>query len=296
MIQNVAKGVISARFVSVSMLQRLLYTLFYGNLWIATAAAATTWQTTVVLQLEPNPTLLVFVFLATLFTYNLDRYTERLAFADSYQTRHRWLHEHRRELAIFTVLPGIAWVALSFRLSTNVVLWLLHLGVVSVAYSLPLWKKADGERFVLRKVGLLKPVFVAYVWAVVGVLLPVVDAGYPFNGRLYAELLSRFVFVLALCLPFDLRDEPIDRSHGMRTLPVLLGRKPTEYLAYLLLLLQLALLIPGLPPLRLMVLALSLVYAAWATRYAIKSGHDLAFSAGVDGALVLQALLLTLGG
>jgi 4-hydroxybenzoate polyprenyltransferase len=277
------------------MLQRLLYTLFYGNIWIASGAAATAWQTTVVLQLEPNPTLYVFVFLATLFTYNLDRYTERLAFADSYQTRHRWLHEHRRELAIFTILPGIAWVALSFRLSTNVVLWLVHLGVVSVAYSLPLWKKANGERFVLRKVGLLKPVFVAYVWAVVGVILPAVDAGYPLNGRLYAELISRFVFVLALCMPFDLRDEPIDRSHGMRTLPVLLGRKPTEYLAYLLLVLQLAMLVPFLPLGSSVLLTISLLYAAFATRYAISSGHDLAFSAGVDGALVLQAVLLALG-
>ncbi len=273
-------------------MKNVLHTVFYGNIWIATGAAAGAWQTAWVMGLEVSPLLLTFIFLATLFCYNFDRYVERLSFADSYQKRHQWLHEHRRQLAIFTILPGIAWVVMSFWLSMPVITWLLHLGLISVGYSVPLWRLRNGERFVLRKIGFTKPVFVAYVWAAVCVGLPVVANGYAFDSRFFAEFIGRFFFILALCLPFDLRDEPIDRSHGMQTLPVLIGRKPTEWAAYILLLIQPLLLYPFMGLTAHLLLFCSLLYAGVSMRFAIRSSHDLAYSAGIDGAIVLQAVLM----
>jgi len=274
------------------LLQRLLYTFFYGNIWIATGAALSCWQTAVVMDLPLAPLLLVFVFCATLFSYNFDCYTERLTFSNSYQNRHQWLFEHRRELALFTILPGLAWVAMCFWLPVPAISWLLHLGLISVGYSMPLWKMKNGERFALRKIGLTKALFVAYVWAAVGVALPVIWSGYAFDSRFYVEFISRFCFILALCIPFDLRDEAIDRSHGMFTLPVLLGRANAMKLAYLLLLVQGVLMALYLPLLPLSMLVISLIYAAYFLFFAVKNGHELAYSAGIDGAIVLQALLL----
>lgn len=277
------------------LLQRLLYTLFYGNIWIATAAALSCWQTALLLELALPPLLYVFVFCATLFSYNFDRYTERLAFSASYQTRHQWLFEHRKELAFFTVLPGLAWIILCYWLPMPVISWLIHLGIISVGYSVPLWKKKNGERFALRKIGMTKAIFVAYVWAAVGVGLPVVWSGYAFDNRFFIEFIARFCFILALCIPFDLRDEPIDRGHGMLTLPVLMGRGNAMKLAYLLLGVQAILLFSFLPLLSFGLLLLSLIYAAYAMFFAVKNGHDMAFSAGIDGAIVIQALLLGMG-
>jgi len=276
------------------LLQRLLYTFFYGNIWIAAGAALGCWQTAVVMDLPFTPFLLVFVFCATLFSYNFDRYTERLTFSTSYQNRHQWLFEHRKELALFTILPGVAWLMMSFWLPMPVIVWLIHLGVISVGYSVPLWKMKNGERFALRKIGLTKALFVAYVWAAVGVGLPVVWSGYAFDSRFFVEFIARFCFILALCIPFDLRDENIDRSHGMHTLPVLLGRNNAMKLAYLLLIVQFVLLAFYMPVLSTVAVGISLLYAAYAMFYAVKNGHDLAFSAGIDGAIVLQALLLGL--
>lgn len=276
------------------LLQRLLNTFFYGNIWIATGATLSCWQTAMVLELDFAPLLLVFVFSATLFSYNFDRYTERLAFSASYQTRHQWLFEHRRELAIFTILPGLAWLIMCYWLPMPVTNWLIHLGIISVGYSVPLWKKKNGERFALRKIGMTKAVFVAYVWAAVGVGLPVIWAGYAFDSQFYVEFIARFCFILALCIPFDLRDEPIDRGHGMLTLPVILGRGNAMKLAYLLLVIQFILLAFNLPVLGLGLLGVSLLYAAYAMYHAVKNGHDMAFSAGIDGAIVVQALLIGL--
>lgn len=276
------------------LLKRLLYTLFYGNIWIALGAALSCWQTAKVMQLEAPPLLLVFVFCATLFSYNFDRYTERLSFSASYQTRHQWLFEHRKELALFTILPGLAWVVLCFWLPLPAISWLVHLGLISVGYSVPLWKMKNGERFALRKIGMTKAIFVAYVWAAVGVGLPVVWSGYAFDSRFFIEFIARFCFILALCIPFDLRDEPIDRGHGMLTLPMLLGRGNAMRLAYVLLLVQAVLLFSYLPLMAFVLLTVSLIYAAYALFFAVKNGHDMAYSAGIDGAIVLQALLLGL--
>jgi hypothetical protein len=277
------------------LLKRLRYTFFYGNIWIASGAAFSCWQTAVVLQLELAPLLVVFVFCATLFSYNFDRYTERLAFSESYQTRHQWLFDHRKELAFFTILPGVAWVILCFWLPMPVLIWLIHLGLISVGYSVPLWKMKNGERFALRKIGLTKALFVAYVFAAVGVGLPVVWSGYAFDSRFLIEFFARFCFLLALCIPFDLRDEPIDRSHGMLTLPVLLGPTNAMKLAYFLLAIQALLLAFYLPAIPLVLLVVSLLYAAYAMFNAVKKGHDMAYSAGIDGAIVLQALLMGIG-
>lgn len=273
-------------------LRWLVYTLFYGNIWIALGAAAGSWQSSRVFGLAPNYYLYLFIFLATLFSYNFDRYTERLAFADSYQKRHQWLHRNRKALAFFTLLPGLGWMVMVPALSPAVLGWLIHLGIISVGYSVPLWRKADGSRFVLRKIGLTKAAFVAYVWAAVCVGLPLIDAGYPINLSFLTAFFGRFCFIMALCIPFDLRDETIDRSHGMYTLPVLLGEKKAMLLAYSLLVIDGLLLSLRLPPMAWGALVISLLYAAWSMYYANRYRHELAYSAGIDGAILLQALLL----
>jgi hypothetical protein len=79
----------------------------------------------------------------------------------------------------------------------------------------------------LRSLGGLKIFVVALVWAGATVSLPVIAAGRPVSWDVGVETLQRFLFVLILMLPFEVRDLAFD-SAELRTLPQRFGVTGTK--------------------------------------------------------------------
>ena len=50
-------------------------------------------------------------------------------------------------------------------------------------------------------------------------------------------LLERFLFVFAITIPFDIRDMEIDIKEGLKTIPVIMGKKKAMMIANILLVL-----------------------------------------------------------
>jgi hypothetical protein len=73
----------------------------------------------------------------------------------------------------------------------------------------------------------LKIYIVAFVWAGFTVLLPVLDANLPMNWDFWVAFAQRFLLVLILILPFEIRDLQWD-DKGLRTLPQVLGIRNTQ--------------------------------------------------------------------
>lgn len=104
--------------------------------------------------------------------------------------------------------------------------------VLAALYALPF---LPGHKS-FRSLHGLKIYMVALCWCLVTVLFPVVNAGLPLSRDVYIAVIQRFIFILVLVLPFDIRDLKYDEL-SLGTLPQQIGIKKTKWAGILLLLL-----------------------------------------------------------
>ncbi|MBP9151941.1 MAG: UbiA family prenyltransferase [Flavobacteriales bacterium] len=213
----------------------------FGSWWVSLCAAAMgllTW-----LELTGtwwNAPIFVFIFGSTLVIYNLNMISglEELRIMGTHSERHHWCMDNE-QLMKFTLVIGLILTAVSVWFLNNVI-WLLMipLGVVSIAYTIPVIRK-NAARIRLREIGLWKIFLIASVWTGMTVILPAVHL---YGLDQIMELISwrlalgRFLFILAITIPFDIRDLVNDAKKEIRTIPSTIGWKKSIVLSQLLLL------------------------------------------------------------
>ena len=223
-----------------TLLQRVAEGLLYSSVFISFCAYSLTIETYLLARIPVSVPVTIFVFLACLFTYNLSSVQSILRHPQQKgnQTSKVWSQRHKRMLA-GTGIASIAAAAViyfSFQLKIN--LWfLLHLALISIGYTIPIIYKAKVVK-PLRSVPLLKVFLIAYVWAAVTVLFPLMDAGmHVWEAETLLLFLRRFLFILALALLFDIRDYTYDRTTNTLTFPGWIGVQNTRLFSLALLLL-----------------------------------------------------------
>ncbi len=113
---------------------------------------------------------------------------------------------------------------------------LIILGLVSLLYATPLLPSARGW-IRLRDVGVTKPIVLGITWGLVTAWLPLIIPNENYlslnvdeNGWLL--ILSRSMMVVALCVPFDVKDMAYDKATmAYPTLPVKFGVRASNYIA-----------------------------------------------------------------
>jgi 4-hydroxybenzoate polyprenyltransferase len=132
-------------------------------------------------------------------------------------------------MVTLTIVSILSLVPLFFLISTESRLLLIFLGVISFAYSMPLFTLGD-QKFGLRNIPGLKQFLITLVWTMSTVLLPILEAQdmHLTNVSLRDAtilLTKRFLLIGALTVPFDIRDLFEDRESGLKTIPVVIGEK-----------------------------------------------------------------------
>jgi len=164
-----------------------------------------------------NHAFLLFVFLATITGYNFVKY------AGIANLHHLSLAKNLRQIQIssFTVFAGLVFLA--FFQSSSVLLFSGILGLFTLSYALPLF----GNNTNLRGFTGLKIFVIAFVWAGVTVLLPLADSINLCKWDVVVVFLQRFFLVLALILPFEIRDLQFDVAQ-LGTIPQKFGVQGTR--------------------------------------------------------------------
>lgn len=174
--------------------------------------------------------LLGFIFFSVIVCYNFIKYgVEAYKYLIVSNAYHKTI-----QIFSFASFGG----ALYFLLQLDAQIWwgTLILGFLSALYAVPLLPRARN----LRNLAGLKIYIVAFVWAGFTVLLPLLDAGLPLNWNFWITFIQRFLLVLVLILPFEIRDLQWDDT-SLRTLPQVLGIKSTQRLGVVLTILFFAL-------------------------------------------------------
>ncbi len=161
--------------------------------------------------------LAFFVFFGTISCYNFIKYGVE---AEKYLLVQNRYH---RYIQIFSFISLAIALYHAYFLMLATWFWIAVLILLAGWYSLPIFP--PGKK--LRNSGLLKILLVALVWAGTTVVLPVVDTKTNFSADIGIELGQRFLLIILLLIPFEIRDLKYDSS-ALRTLPQRLGVERTK--------------------------------------------------------------------
>ena len=186
------------------------------------------WMTASLLHFDPGTPLYVFVYFATLFTYNI----QRLFMAEAYlgpETlgRHRWIWEHRPALHVLTILSALVLFVCIFYIPFYFLVWLMPAAFISALYFLPFYR-SGGNWKRLRDVPLLKINLVGFTWVWALVAAPALTFGIPWP-QWWALFVFEFFLCFGLTVPFDIRDSRYDREKGTRTFVSEWGIRPAKW-------------------------------------------------------------------
>ena len=253
-----------------------------ASIHVALAVISLYWITVQNLNIPCNFDYVIFLFFSTIVCYNFIKYGVE---AKKYVIVTKPYH---KSIQIFSFLAFI--VSLIFFLQLGRELWIpiVLLSILSGLYAIPFLPNSKN----LRSLGAWKIVLVALIWTGLTGWLPLLDSGIPFTTNLFWLLVLRFLLVLILMLPFEIRDVHLD-PQDLGTLPQLFGVTKTKYVGYVLVLLYVLLEVAtrSVDSLALVRLAL-LVVCLWFALYRSSIRQTRYFSAfWVEGIPILMALV-----
>lgn len=275
--------------------------LLFSNLFIALCAVAQGLVTYQLLGVKPEKYIPGFLFFATLAQYNFSILLSKPKDPQkSHFRRVRWIFSHYRLMISLTIVSVLSLIPLIFFLSVPSQILLLFLGVVSVAYGLPIFSFHD-KRFGLRNIPGIKLFLIAMVWSFSTVLLPILEME---NTTIFHISTSdtillvakRFLFVAAITIPFDIRDLFQDRSSSLKTIPVILGEKKAYLFCQGLLIACLVLLFLFSDNFdkNFIALSLTILLSGWLIFKSNFIKNEYFYFLYLDGMLILQFLMLLL--
>lgn len=202
--------------------------LLYTQLWIALGAILLSEQTYLQLALPmqwDHMTLLIGS--ATLFNYLLQRILAiRVVKRTTLTPLMHWLLRHRWLVYMLLAISGAGIVVGLTGIDRASFILLVVIGAISLLYDIPIGHKR------LRDIALLKIFLIALVWASVTVWLPAFHAGMTmYSTNVWMIWGQRLLFILAITLPFDVRDILIDKAYALVTIPRLIGADASDRLS-----------------------------------------------------------------
>jgi hypothetical protein len=193
---------------------------FYINSSIHVALAVVALLAISVLEydLTIQKELCAFVFLSALTGYNFVKYAKVAGL------HHRSLTNSLKTIQVFSGICFVLLAILAFKLSIKTLLVTVGFGLATFFYAVPFVRHKN-----LRNFSGLKIFIVAFVWAGVTVIVPMVASETSISGDVLLTFFQRILIVVALILPFEIRDVPYD-SLNLKTLPQQLGVRNTKLL------------------------------------------------------------------
>ncbi len=280
---------------------QILDFLLYSNIFIALCAVSQGMVTYWLIQDKPDIYVLGLLFCSTLALYNFSILQSKPEKPENSRfQRVRWIFSHYRLMITLTFISAIAIIPLSFFLNTSSKLLLIGLGLISIAYNLPIFSIND-KRFSLRNIPGVKLFIIAMVWAASCVLLPIfaIEENNSVAITLNETILlfsKRFFFIAAITVPFDIRDIFQDKSNELKTIPVIFGEKNSLLICqvllatYLLLLFSFTERIDG----NFFALSLTIFLSGWLIFKSKWKKNEYYYFLFLDGTMILQLIMLLL--
>lgn len=207
------------------LLKQLINIVLFGNIYIALGTVCLIQSTLIQIgQTDHFPAYSALSFFATLFVYNFQRIFYKAPKGKPGSVRRAWISEHQLLIRSLAAI-GFTGAGISFFFNDyKILLYLVPLLALCILYFAPFIR--------LRKNPWLKLLTLVGVWTMVTAVVPVLLANTAFSQNIVLHIIVRFVFMIAICIPFDIRDLQLDKEDAVITIPHLIGEKNAKWLAF----------------------------------------------------------------
>lgn len=217
------------------LIQRIFDFYIFSNMHVALATFCLAKITLLTFGHQENEAPF-FIFFATIIAYNFIRLYVKIRFKSWFSS---WLDANKNAVIFITLLSLALMTFAAFKLSIKALVSLIPFGLFTLFYVFPL-KGITRSAISLRMVSGFKIFLIAFCWAGITVLFPLINYGVNFSVDVWVVFLQRFLFVLVITIPFDIRDLGHDED-TLKTIPQVLGLQNAKRLGLLLLMLFLGL-------------------------------------------------------
>ncbi len=219
-------------FCCMRFFKKILDFYIFSNIHVALAGFSMTKITLINFGIQDNLTPL-FVAFSILLSYNFIRFYEiknnRLNWFKD------WFFKKINEILLLIILSIFGLITILFFTDFNPtsLLILFPFAFMTLFYVIPLFKIGKLE-VSFRNFPVIKIFSITVAWAGISVFFPLAEAYYQFTSAVYLEFFQRILILLAITIPFDIRDVNAD-SISLKTLPQILGITNSKVLGTLLL-------------------------------------------------------------
>jgi hypothetical protein len=202
-----------------------------SSIHVALSVFALSWMTLIEFEIPYDKDVLYAIFFATISGYNFVKYFGLAKF------HHRRLENRLKWIQILSFISFILMIFYLLKLNQTTLIILGVFGLITFLYAIPFLPKRllIDKNHNLRSISGIKIHVIALVWSGVTVMIPLINNDYEITADVVIVMLQRFVFVMVLMLPFEIRDLQYD-SLRLSTIPQKIGVKPTKIMGLFLLL------------------------------------------------------------
>jgi hypothetical protein len=158
-----------------------------------------------------------FVFFSTLFCYNYMRVFNFLKLKKN-DTLPLWIQNNKSLIYLIIITSGFFLLFFCFFLGFSFLLLISPVIFVSLFYQSNI--KLNGNFYSLRGIPLFKIFLISVTWSYITLLVPLLYEGYVVDYSVLSFLFQRILFLIAVLIPFDIRDIKAD---NIQTIPNTVG-------------------------------------------------------------------------
>ncbi len=210
-------------FYIMKFIKQLFNFYLNSSIHVALSVFSLTWITLIEFGIPYDENMLYFVFYATITGYNFVKYFGIAKF------HHRSLANWLKLIQIFSFFSFLFMCYYAVKLSSTTLICVAGLATITFLYAIPFLPKRFflDKQHNLRSIGGLKIYLIAFIWSGVTVLLPLINNNYHIGTNVIITAIQRYVFIMVLMLPFEIRDLRYD-SLKLSTIPQKIGIKQTK--------------------------------------------------------------------
>ncbi len=204
---------------------------FYINssIHVALAVFSLSWLTLIEFKISYDESILYFIFYASITGYNFVKFFEIAKF------QHLSLSVWLKWIQIFSLICFVLMCYYALKIERNTLFYIFLFGIITFLYAIPFlpWRRFLNKNNNLRNISGLKVFLIALVWTGVTVYLPLINNNHVIGTEVVIISIQRFLLVIMLMLPFEIRDLQFD-SIKLATIPQKLGVNGTKIMGTIL--------------------------------------------------------------
>ncbi|WP_025743997.1 UbiA prenyltransferase family protein [Aquimarina pacifica] len=195
-----------------------------GSFHVALAICALVQVTFLKYEISGQYSLMFFSFFGAITAYNFVKYSEVS------KLYHKRINKSMGGIHLITIISSILFVYFLSRFSFLKILYLFPFITLTILYVVPVFPKNKN----LRSLAGVKIFIIALLWAGITVLIPITYSEKSITMDFWIEMIQRFLFIVVMMLPFEIRDLQYDDS-SLETVPQRIGVTRTKIFGSILL-------------------------------------------------------------